>query len=253
MRDGLKLVELGFLDLSLMRSMELNMWESVRASLESPILDLGCGDGVFASLIWSGYAKDIDGVDLDETLFPYARQMSFYRDLRSGDASQRLPFLDNSYASVFCNSVLEHVPNIPGIVKEVRRVLWTGGVFAFTTYSPKLTEFLQGAFGSSDASYMNQQWGHVSLLTVSEWVILLRSLEFEIISVNYYLPRKAVIWLRILTSKVLQAIQVLFPQLTYRTAINRLFDLLAQSLNTSPEESAGYLILARKKGNYLDG
>jgi ubiquinone/menaquinone biosynthesis C-methylase UbiE len=47
-----------------------------------------------------------------------------------GDA-QRLPFAEDSFDTVFCSQVLEHVPEPWLALAEFRRVLKPGGVFDY--------------------------------------------------------------------------------------------------------------------------
>jgi SAM-dependent methyltransferase len=81
---------------------------------DSRILDLGCGE-----LGLLGLAPDLDvtGVDLhDRPVYPGP----FVR----ADATERLPFAENEFDLVYCNSVIEHVAPDRRLVfaRELRRV-----------------------------------------------------------------------------------------------------------------------------------
>lgn len=47
-----------------------------------------------------------------------------------GDCQARMPFDDESFDRVVVVHVLEHLPNLPGALDEVRRVLRPGGIFS---------------------------------------------------------------------------------------------------------------------------
>lgn len=114
--------------------------------LPSPILDVGCGDGNFAALTFD---QTID-VGLDPWHGPIheAKQYNKYRLLVESDGG-RAPFPDNYFASGFSNSVLEHIPHIQQVLKDVARVLKPGAPFYFCVPNTRyLTELsLSHVFG----------------------------------------------------------------------------------------------------------
>jgi SAM-dependent methyltransferase len=79
------------------------------------ILDLGCGSGSLPVLL--GPLKVI-GVDVDRRAL--ARNASFSC---AGADSHRLPFAAASFDLVICHHSLEHFHDVPGTVREIRRVL----------------------------------------------------------------------------------------------------------------------------------
>src|SRR2546430_2615307 len=81
-----------------------------------PILDVGCGDGLLAAVL---FADKIDtGIDLNATELKNARQLQRYEELIvcRGDA---IPKPDRSYRTVLSNSVLEHIPDIESVFAEI--------------------------------------------------------------------------------------------------------------------------------------
>lgn len=96
--------------------------------LPSPVYDVGCGDGHFASLT---FERKID-VGLDPWRGPIheAKRYGAYKTLIEADGAQT-PFPANHFASGFSNSVLEHIPHIDAVLKETARVLQPGAPFYF--------------------------------------------------------------------------------------------------------------------------
>src|ERR1035437_2226804 len=95
-------------------------------SFGQPILDLGCGDGLFASIL---FADSIDtGIDPDERELQKAGKTGAYKELIHCPGSE-IPKPNASYQTVFSNSVLEHIPDLLPVLAEVHRILVPGGCF----------------------------------------------------------------------------------------------------------------------------
>ena len=115
-----------FLDMTAKR-LELEKFNSM--------LDVGCGAGHWTRTL-SPYLKKnaaITAVDSDPKWFKDNKELSDYfldryQDfkLTKGDA-QNLPFPDNSFELVTCQTVLIHVPFPEKAIKEMKRVLKPGG------------------------------------------------------------------------------------------------------------------------------
>lgn len=111
---------------ALLRAVEARFYQDL--DLPAPILDVGCGDGHFASVT---FEKPLDvGIDPWRVMLPSARAYGGYRWVIQGLGNE-LPFADNRFASVISNSVLEHIPQVDDVVKEIHRVLRPGGRFVF--------------------------------------------------------------------------------------------------------------------------
>lgn len=97
-------------------------------TLPSPTLDLGCGDGQFASVTFE--RKLEVGVDPWADPLQSAKKSAAY-DLVSQSSGANMPFPDEYFSSALSNSVLEHIPDLDPVIREVARVLQPGGVFLF--------------------------------------------------------------------------------------------------------------------------
>ena len=124
----------------IMRSIEARILSEV--ALPRPVLDVGCGDGHFGSVIFPDGA-DV-GLDPGVSDLAEARSRGVYR-LRVGADSGDMPFPDASFRSVVSNCVFEHIPEIDRTVAEIARVLQPGGVFACTVIGEHFSELLTDA------------------------------------------------------------------------------------------------------------
>ncbi|MBI2861568.1 MAG: class I SAM-dependent methyltransferase [Chloroflexi bacterium] len=101
------------------------------------VLDIGCGTGpgvvafALAGAQAVGLDQQRDGFGLDLAKLR-ADEHGATVGLIEGDAF-RLPFPDEAFDFVFCNQVVEHVPDVPSFLRELHRVMRVGGVAYFAT------------------------------------------------------------------------------------------------------------------------
>lgn len=113
--------------------------------LEAPVLDIGCGDGHFASIAYRESLPIDIGIDVMARDLPEAAgRPGVYRRVMYASATE-LPFEDASFATVISNCVIEHIPDNGGVMREIARVLRPGGTFAATFPSDHFSEFLLGS------------------------------------------------------------------------------------------------------------
>jgi SAM-dependent methyltransferase len=123
---------------ALLRAVEARFYQDF-LPLEEPVLDVGCGDGHFASVALP--CPLAAGIDPAEKVLSEAQERGAYRVVaRSlGDA---LPFSDRAFATVISNSVLEHIPEVDPVLAEIGRVLRPAGRFIFCVPGDHFTELL---------------------------------------------------------------------------------------------------------------
>lgn len=124
---------------AMIRSMEARLVQQL-LPLTGPVLDIGAGDGHFAATVLG--PVDV-GVDPDASSLAEAAERGVYRSLVQADAT-RLPFPDASFATVVSNCVLEHIPDLDGVLAEIARVLRPGGRFVTTVPLRRLNDELGG-------------------------------------------------------------------------------------------------------------
>ncbi len=114
------------------------MVEKGRIDAQARALDLGCGNGTTA--IWlAGYAGchvtgiDLSGVRVDNAKAAREGQEPELRDRLAFEKASAtdLPYRDGQFSHVWSQAVIYHVPDKRTVLKEVHRVLETGGIFVF--------------------------------------------------------------------------------------------------------------------------
>lgn len=111
---------------SLLRAVEARFYLDI--DLPGPVLDVGCGDGHFASL---AFDHPLDaGIDPWTGPVREAAGRGAYRLVIQGDAAY-IPFPGGHFASAVSNSVLEHIPHLQEVLVETARVLQPGAPFVF--------------------------------------------------------------------------------------------------------------------------
>jgi SAM-dependent methyltransferase len=158
-----------------------------------PILDLGCGDGLFAAML---FAERIEvGIDVDAREIARARHLNAYDELIVCSASC-VPKPDGSFASVFSNSVLEHIPELNPVLAEVRRVLAPRGRFYVTVPTDRFDLYsalgrLLNRIGNERAlnfyrTTYNRFWQHYNVHDEPGWRQVFTGAGFEICETRSY-------------------------------------------------------------------
>jgi len=180
---------------ALWRAVELRT--AAEETYERPLLDLGCGDGLIARALF-GPDKPVDvGFDPWPEQLRRAAQSGMYRhvDLAHGD---RMPYADGAFATVFSNSVLEHIPDPRPVVHEAARVLRPGGRFIFTVPSDAFRILLDGyvrrmaagdPVGAEAYARSVDRWlAHHHYHTPDEWRDILTAAGLTMLKARYYIP-----------------------------------------------------------------
>jgi SAM-dependent methyltransferase len=176
------------------RTLECRIYS--RQRFERPVLDLGCGDGIFAKVL---FAEPVDtGVDLNPRELEGTRRLGVYHELIQC-AGDRLPKPDGSYNTIVSNSVLEHIPDLPPVLREMHRVLAPGGTFYATVPSRRFEEYsvlnqflttlgLHG-FAARYRRFFNRFWQHYHVHSREECVRLFEQHGFRVIESHEYGPK----------------------------------------------------------------
>ena len=185
LRDFLKISPLSH---ALWRSVEALSFNQV--ALRQPVLDLGCGWGEFAGVVFDHIEM---GIDINNEELKQAQMGEKYKKVEWADA-RKLPFKNRSYQTVISVSVMEHIPQGERVIPEAYRVLKKGGLFVFSVPTtklqqnllvPKICNFL--GFKKLGDKYFElhcRAFKHVNLRPASWWVNHLEKAGFEIVIVE---------------------------------------------------------------------
>jgi ubiquinone/menaquinone biosynthesis C-methylase UbiE len=178
-------LRIGPLALALWRSVEAKHLS--RVELKHPILDLGCGFGEFAVAFAD---EQIDmGIDINSRDLYVAAKTKKYKNLALADARD-LPFADNTYASIFSISTLEHIENSDKVLKEAYRVLKPGGIIFLTLetdevdgatfYRPLLKKMKLGGLSEFASDRYNALFHRQTLLPKNVWRKKMEKAGFQV-------------------------------------------------------------------------
>lgn len=158
-----------------------------------PILDIGCGDGIFADILFAG--KIDTGIDPDERELARAAQLDAYKELIVCSGAS-VPKPDGSYATILSNSVLEHIPDLLPVITEAHRLLVPGGRFYVTIPTDRLEHNsaparLLSLLGLKTAErrygeFHNRFWNHFNVHTTSQWRALFENAGFQVVEERKY-------------------------------------------------------------------
>ena len=96
------------------------------------VLDAGCGTGLISRRLEDNHPV-IVGVDLSFNMLEQARERG--QHVIQSDLAN-LPFRDETFDGLFSLKVLAHIPPLKETLKELGRVVKTGGVLVLEFYNP---------------------------------------------------------------------------------------------------------------------
>jgi 2-polyprenyl-3-methyl-5-hydroxy-6-metoxy-1,4-benzoquinol methylase len=151
------------------------------------IIDLGCGNGYFASLLAS-LGHDVTGVDSSEAGIAIARRAyptatyycrSLYDNL--------LMIIDKNYDVAIASEVIEHLYDPRLFLKNAAALLKPGGVLILTTpYHGYLKNVIMALSGKMDQHFtVNWDCGHIKFYSVKTLSALVGELGFRNIKFSF--------------------------------------------------------------------
>lgn len=117
------------------------------------ILDLGCGTGIFISMLKKKYPKaQVIGLDLAHAMLLQAKKKQGWLrkwSLVTGDMAA-LPFADGVFDLVFANQAIHWSEPLSALFAELNRVMNTQGCLMFSTLGPDTFKELKIAWSEVD-------------------------------------------------------------------------------------------------------
>ncbi len=156
------------------------------------VLDVGCGDGrhIVEAARRGAFAVGLD-YDRAELVKARARIGGQHVDLVVGDAT-RLPFRDGAFDAVICTETLEHLPDDAGAMREIGRLLASGGQLLGAVPS----HFTELVYWRLSRGYWNTPGGHVRIYRPQMLRRRLRDAGLQLTSMRYVHFIDSIVWLR---------------------------------------------------------
>ena len=180
---------------ALWRAIELRTLAA--APFTRPILDLGCGDGLIAEVLFAGEPPVDAGFDPWLEQVRKAPKTGAYRGVQQASGNA-MPYPDAQFATLVSNSVLEHIPHLEPVLRESARVLQPGGCLLVTVPSDAFRALLAGyrdrqAAGDADAAEayaadVDRILEHHRYPSPDQWERLLAPAGLALREARYYIP-----------------------------------------------------------------
>lgn len=149
----------------------LEMFEPKRGLL----LDVGCNDALLKDIL----SSSIEYVGIDVSISGVRKANKKGTEVLRGDV-KHLPFKQAAFDFLFCIEVIEHVPKVRNAMREMRRVLKTGG-FLFISV-PNLVNLMNRLLILvGKASYSTLRENHFHQYTPKSFDDFLETCGFKIV------------------------------------------------------------------------
>ena len=97
--------------------------------VKSTVLDVGCGVGEIMTMLRSTNSCDCFGVDIA----PSAVSAVLEKGMKAKVAAlPEIPYSDEMFDAVVCTETLEHVTNVDGTLRSIRRVMRPGAILVLS-------------------------------------------------------------------------------------------------------------------------
>jgi len=178
-----------------LRAIEDRFYQEIE--LPEPVLDIGSGDGHFASVAFD--RKLSVGIDPWAAPMKEAKIRDAYQLLVQGEGAE-IPFPRAVFSTVISTSVLEHIPDIEPVLSDIARVLNPGGKFVFCVPNHRFPEMLWGRktlmrlglekLGKKYSRFFNRIARHAHTDSPETWIERLTSAGFEVVETwDYFSPK----------------------------------------------------------------
>lgn len=226
-----------------------------------PILDVGCGDGLFAHMAFEN--SEVWGIDIDAREGRWASASQAYRQVILGDVTRaHLP--EQFFSTCIANCSLEHVPDIELALSCIYQSLKPGGRAYLFVPTPHWADHLLSvrglealgarALGATIQRSINQLFKHHHLYDELGWKKLVSEAGLEVDTVEPVLSSATTVAFELfllpsvagLLNKHLTTRWTNFPRIRRRFAnpVHRLVKAIMD--RADPSLTAEYLVVARR-------
>lgn len=160
-------------------------------------MDLGCGNGWLTRVVLQHVGPRVMvGVDPDPREARAAQRAGIYASVHVASGAS-VPEDDGAFDFVFSNSVLEHIPELHGVLAEAARVLRPGGELVATVPSERFHGCLRGprmplADRGAYRDRLDRQLQHRHYLSPAQWSRALDAVGLDLEEAAYYLPQPVI-------------------------------------------------------------
>lgn len=159
------------------------------------LLDIGCGDGYFTSLIKENSSLDVYGVDILEKYSSKLKENGI-KFQRIDFNKESLPFKNKFFDFVVAEEVIEHIFDNERMLEEIKRVLKPKGTFICSVPNVGawynrilllfgyLPHFIESGSRKSYGTPYGLIDGHVKAFTKKALLELLKAHNFEVHSIQ---------------------------------------------------------------------
>ena len=156
-----------------------------------PVLDVGCGDGLFARMAFEN--AEVWGIDIDAAEGRWAAASQAYTQVILGDVT-RATLPESFFATCVANCSLEHVPRIDLALRTICNALRPGGLaYLFVpnaewashlTSARVLSKLGMPVLGSYIQDSIDQLFRHHHLYDAQGWGRVVTEAGFELVAVE---------------------------------------------------------------------
>ena len=169
-----------------------------------PILDLGCGDGLIAQILFESEPPIEVGFDPWLEQVRKAPATGVYGAVQQAQGAA-MPYASATFGTVFSNSVVEHIPDLDPVLTEAARVLRPGGRLILTVPSDAFRRLLAGYrdrvavadFDGAEAYARGvDSWlEHHRYPSPDDWAAMLQGVGLTLARAVYYVtPQAMTLW-----------------------------------------------------------
>jgi len=180
--------------LALERSLECEILS--RQEFLPPVMDYGCGIGLFASILFDGRVDA--GIDISRKNLKTIEKKGIYKkvyDSTQADVSIK----PDSFNAVLCNSVLEHVEDLDESLAQIYNLMSEEGKLYVTVPSEQydkhtvifklLTWFGWHKLAQKSRKSFNIFWRHIQCYSEERWEEKFSDAGFKIVFIQRYAPK----------------------------------------------------------------